>query len=49
MLSFRDCTREISPILPGPDTSPEESEAYYRQFIDCAIGIDPDYPDPFSP
>ncbi len=48
MLSFRACTSEISPSGPESNSKLEDDQAYYRQFVDCAIGVDPDYPDPFS-
>ncbi|MEO8608514.1 MAG: extracellular solute-binding protein [Chloroflexota bacterium] len=47
-MAYRDCAS----VIPDPDpdqlTTPEESMAYYRQYTDCAIKIDPSMKDTFS-
>jgi hypothetical protein len=47
-MAYRDCAS----VIPDPDptqlTTPEESMAFYRQYTDCAIKIDPGMKDTFS-
>jgi hypothetical protein len=44
--------RECASVIPDPDpaqlTTPEESTAYYRQYTDCAVKVDPNMKEIFS-
>jgi ABC-type glycerol-3-phosphate transport system substrate-binding protein len=47
-MAYRDCAS----VIPDPDpdklTTPEESMAFYRQYTDCAVKIDPSMKETFS-
>ena len=45
---YRECASVIPEMNPELLTTQEESTAYYRQFADCAIKIDPTMKDQFS-
>jgi ABC-type glycerol-3-phosphate transport system substrate-binding protein len=38
---YRACASEIAPVTPDQLITNEDANAYYRQFADCAISIDP--------
>jgi hypothetical protein len=44
----RECASLIPELDPSQLTTPEESTAYYRQFTDCAVAVDPSMKETFS-
>jgi ABC-type glycerol-3-phosphate transport system substrate-binding protein len=46
--AYRECASVIPEIDPSQLTTPEESTAYYRQFTDCAVTVDPSMKETFS-
>ncbi len=47
--AFRGCTANIPPYDPAAYVTQEEQSAYYDQFIDCAVQIDPSLEALFRP
>lgn len=39
--AYRDCTAPLPPFDPALVNDPEAAQAYYDQFTDCAIAVDP--------
>jgi hypothetical protein len=46
--SYRDCASGIPEVDLAELDTQESSLAYYRQFIDCAVGLDPSLKETFS-
>jgi ABC-type glycerol-3-phosphate transport system substrate-binding protein len=46
--TYRACTSDIAPQVLDENSTQEESTAYIRQFIDCAVAITPELRDNFS-
>jgi ABC-type glycerol-3-phosphate transport system substrate-binding protein len=46
--AYRECASTIPELDPQSLTTPEESKAYYKQYVDCAVKIDPTMKSQFS-
>jgi len=46
--AYRECASVVPEMDPSQLTTPEESKAYYRQYVDCAVKIDPSMKAQFS-
>jgi ABC-type glycerol-3-phosphate transport system substrate-binding protein len=46
--AYRECASVIPKVDPTQLTTQEESLAYYKQFVECAVKIDPSMKEPFS-